>query len=79
MTSTITDPLQRPRRVERLVTGEPTRHGASVTLTHVINGPALQRRLDPFLVLDAFDSDEGPTTSPASRIIRTAASRRSRT
>lgn len=56
MSATVT--LQRPRRVERLVTGERTRDGAGVALTRVLGGAALQRRLDPFLMLDAFGSDE---------------------
>lgn len=45
-----------PRAVERLITGQPTRDGAGVTLNRLIT-PALQRRLDPFLMLDAFGSD----------------------
>lgn len=50
--------LRQPRRVEQLVTGERTSDGAGVKLTRVLSGPALQRRLDPFLMLDAFGSDE---------------------
>jgi hypothetical protein len=46
-----------PRRVERLVTGMPTRDGAGVKLTRVLTQP-LQRRLDPFLMLDNFASDD---------------------
>ena len=49
--------LQQPRRVERLVTGQPTSDGAGVKLTRVLTQP-LQRRLDPFLMLDAFGSDQ---------------------
>lgn len=49
--------LTRPRTVERLVAGRPTRDGAGVRLTRVLTGD-LQRRLDPFLMLDAFGSDE---------------------
>lgn len=45
-----------PRAVEHLITGQPTRDGAGVTLNRLIT-PALQRRLDPFLMLDAFGSD----------------------
>ncbi len=44
------------RKVEQLVTGQVTSDGAGVTLTRVL-GQALQRRLDPFLMLDAFGSD----------------------
>jgi hypothetical protein len=47
---------QRPRRVERLVAGQPTSDGAGVKLVRVLTH-ALQRRLDPFLMLDAFGSD----------------------
>lgn len=45
----------RPRAVERLVAGMPTSDGAGVKLTRVLTQP-LQRRLDPFLMLDAFGS-----------------------
>ena len=46
-----------PRTVERLVTGHPTSDGAGVKLTRVLTQP-LQRRLDPFLMLDVFGSDQ---------------------
>ena len=46
----------RPRAVEQLVVGRPTSDGAGVKLTRVLTQP-LQRRLDPFLMLDAFGSD----------------------
>ena len=46
-----------PRAVERLVVGQPTSDGAGVKLTRVLTQP-LQRRLDPFLMLDAFGSDK---------------------
>jgi redox-sensitive bicupin YhaK (pirin superfamily) len=48
--------VQAPRRIERLVTGMATSDGAGVKLTRVLT-QALQRRLDPFLMLDAFGSD----------------------
>lgn len=48
--------VTRPRRVEGLVTGQPTSDGAGVKLTRVLTH-TLQRRLDPFLMLDAFGSD----------------------
>ncbi len=44
------------RRVERLVTGQATSDGAGVKLVRVLTQP-LQRRLDPFLMLDAFGTD----------------------
>jgi hypothetical protein len=42
--------------VERVIAGEPTSDGAGVKLTRVLAQP-LQRRLDPFLMLDAFGTD----------------------
>jgi redox-sensitive bicupin YhaK (pirin superfamily) len=55
-TSSSTFLSQRPRRVERLVAGQPTSDGAGVKLVRVLT-QNLQRRLDPFLMLDAFGSD----------------------
>src|SRR6201990_2500624 len=49
--------LERPRAVERLVAGQATSDGAGASLTRVLPQP-LQRRLDPFLMLDAFGSDD---------------------
>ncbi|MDP1610236.1 MAG: pirin family protein [Sulfuritalea sp.] len=49
-------PILHSRSVERLVAGKPTSDGAGVKLTRVLTQP-LQRRLDPFLMLDAFGSD----------------------
>ncbi|MEO7938156.1 MAG: pirin family protein [Burkholderiaceae bacterium] len=46
-----------PRSVERVVAGQPTSDGAGVKLTRVLT-QSLQRRLDPFLMLDAFGSDQ---------------------
>ena len=48
--------LARSRSVERVVRGQPTSDGDGVKLTRVLTQP-LQRRLDPFLMLDAFGSD----------------------
>ncbi len=48
--------VQQPRRAERLVTGQPTSDGAGVKLTRVLTHD-LQQRLDPFLMLDNFASD----------------------
>ena len=45
-----------PRGVERLVQGQDTLDGAGVRLTRVLSHD-LQERLDPFLMLDAFGSD----------------------
>ena len=49
--------VRHPRRIERLVVGQATSDGAGVKLTRVLSQP-LQRRLDPFLMLDAFGSDK---------------------
>ncbi|MCK9687520.1 pirin family protein [Scleromatobacter humisilvae] len=66
MTTTLTDnvttptldaAVRNPRSVERLVTGQATSDGDGVKLTRVLTQP-LQRRLDPFLMLDAFGSDD---------------------
>jgi redox-sensitive bicupin YhaK (pirin superfamily) len=50
-------PVRQPRAVERLVAGQATSDGDGVKLTRVLTQP-LQRRLDPFLMLDAFGSDD---------------------
>ena len=52
----VAETVIRPRGVERLVAGTPTSDGAGVKLTRVLTQP-LQRRLDPFLMLDAFGTD----------------------
>jgi redox-sensitive bicupin YhaK (pirin superfamily) len=48
--------LQQSRAIDRLVEGMATSDGAGVKLTRVLTGK-LQQRLDPFLMLDAFGSD----------------------
>lgn len=48
--------VTQPRTVEQLVAGQATSDGAGVKLTRVLTH-TLQRRLDPFLMLDAFGSD----------------------
>ena len=55
-TSIKMESVTRSREVERLVAGVPTSDGAGVKLTRVLTQP-LQRRLDPFLMLDAFGSE----------------------
>ena len=50
-------PIRHSRGVESLVQGRTTSDGAGVKLTRVL-GQSLQRRLDPFLMLDAFGSDQ---------------------
>jgi len=49
--------VNHPRTVERQMSGVATSDGAGVKLTRVLTQD-LQRRLDPFLMLDAFGSDE---------------------
>lgn len=56
-TPTRQDAVARTRSVERIVAGVATSDGAGVKLTRVLAQP-LQKRLDPFLMLDAFRSDE---------------------
>ncbi|MFM7531157.1 MAG: pirin family protein [Rubrivivax sp.] len=48
--------VRHPRAVERLIAGRATSDGAGVKLVRVLTQD-LQRRLDPFLMLDAFGSD----------------------
>jgi quercetin 2,3-dioxygenase len=56
-TNPVTQTVQRPRAVERLLAGQPTSDGAGVKLTRILAN-TLQRRLDPFLMFDAFGSDQ---------------------
>lgn len=49
--------LNKSRGVERLIAGQFVMDGAGVKINRVLTGP-LQRRLDPFLMLDAFGSDK---------------------
>ncbi len=49
--------IRRSRSVERVVVGKATSDGAGVQLTRVLTQD-LQRRLDPFLMLDTFGSDD---------------------
>ena len=53
--------VRRSREIERPVTGQATSDGAGVRLTRVLTHD-LQRRLDPFLLLDAFGSDDPKET-----------------
>lgn len=57
--TTMTKPFdtKRSRRLETIVQGRATSDGAGVQLTRVI-GHSLQQRMDPFLMLDAFGSQE---------------------
>ncbi|MDY7578909.1 pirin family protein [Herbaspirillum sp. RTI4] len=49
-------PHSHSRQVEQLITGVPVQDGAGVRMMRILT-PNLQRRLDPFLMLDAFHSD----------------------
>ncbi|USX24763.1 pirin family protein [Oxalobacteraceae bacterium OTU3CINTB1] len=51
------DRVQQERTVERLITGQAVSDGAGVKINRVLTQP-LQRRLDPFLMLDNFGSDQ---------------------
>lgn len=51
-----TETVSRSRSVEHIVAGQATSDGAGVRLTRVVSH-AQQHRLDPFLMLDAFGSD----------------------
>jgi redox-sensitive bicupin YhaK (pirin superfamily) len=51
-----TEHVAAPRAVERVLAGEATSDGAGVKLKRVLTH-TLQRRLDPFLMLDAFGTD----------------------
>lgn len=55
-TGTAPTTVTTPRAVERLVQGQATSDGAGVQLVRVLTQD-LQRRLDPFLMLDAFGTD----------------------
>ncbi|SPR99353.1 pirin family protein [Cupriavidus taiwanensis] len=54
--ATAAESVQRSRAVDRVVRGIATSDGAGVKLTRVLT-QNLQRRLDPFLMLDAFGTD----------------------
>jgi redox-sensitive bicupin YhaK (pirin superfamily) len=51
------DSVRRGRGVERLINGQFVMDGAGVKINRVLT-QTLQRRLDPFLMLDAFGSDK---------------------
>jgi redox-sensitive bicupin YhaK (pirin superfamily) len=51
------DRVQNGRGVERVIAGQAVMDGAGVKINRVLTQP-LQRRLDPFLMLDAFGSDQ---------------------
>ena len=50
-------PVTQARSVKTLIAGRATRDGAGVRLTRVLTGE-LQQRLDPFLMLDQFGSND---------------------
>jgi redox-sensitive bicupin YhaK (pirin superfamily) len=54
--TTIASTVIQPRSVERVVTGTPVTDGAGVRITRILTQD-LQRRLDPFLMLDVFRTD----------------------
>ncbi|WP_317203839.1 pirin family protein [Janthinobacterium sp.] len=54
---TANTPLQHGREIERVIAGQAVMDGAGVKINRVLT-QSLQRRLDPFLMLDAFASDK---------------------
>lgn len=55
--TTATSPeIHHPRHIEHIVAGQATSDGAGVRLVRLL-GPELQRRLDPWLLVDAFASE----------------------
>ncbi|MYM81944.1 pirin family protein [Duganella sp. FT50W] len=57
MTDQASDKVSTPRSVERIITGQAVMDGAGVKINRVLT-QTLQRRLDPFLMLDNFGSDQ---------------------
>jgi redox-sensitive bicupin YhaK (pirin superfamily) len=57
MSNVISDRVQKERTVERIITGQAVSDGAGVKINRVLT-QSLQRRLDPFLMLDNFGSDQ---------------------
>ncbi|WP_432377329.1 pirin family protein [Duganella sp. P38] len=57
MTVQASDKVSAPRGVERIITGQAVMDGAGVKINRVLT-QTLQRRLDPFLMLDNFGSDQ---------------------
>jgi len=57
MNAVIAERVARPRGVERVIAGQFVMDGAGVKINRVLTN-TLQRRLDPFLMLDAFGSDK---------------------
>ncbi len=55
--STVNFPLTQRRGVERVIAGQAVMDGAGVKINRVLT-QSLQRRLDPFLMLDNFASDQ---------------------
>jgi redox-sensitive bicupin YhaK (pirin superfamily) len=53
----VMETVERSRRIERVLGGQFVMDGAGVRINRVLTQP-LQRRLDPFLMLDAFGSDK---------------------
>ncbi|HWW71612.1 MAG TPA: pirin family protein [Duganella sp.] len=57
MSNVTSDRVQQERGVERIITGQAVSDGAGVKINRVLT-QNLQRRLDPFLMLDNFGSDQ---------------------
>ncbi|MRV70123.1 pirin family protein [Duganella sp. FT92W] len=56
MSTVSTETVRHPRAIERIIQGQSVMDGAGVKINRVLTN-TLQRRLDPFLMLDNFGSD----------------------
>ena len=56
MSTVSTETVRQPRAIERVIQGQSVMDGAGVKINRVLTN-TLQRRLDPFLMLDNFGSD----------------------
>jgi redox-sensitive bicupin YhaK (pirin superfamily) len=56
MSTASTETVRTPRSIERIIQGQSVMDGAGVKINRVLTN-TLQRRLDPFLMLDNFGSD----------------------
>lgn len=56
MSTVTTETVRTPRTIERVIQGQSVMDGAGVKINRVLTN-TLQRRLDPFLMLDNFGSD----------------------
>lgn len=50
--------VHQSRNIEQKIEGQLTQDGAGVSLVRVLAGPAMQKRLDPYLLFDHFGSND---------------------